>query len=105
MSLRFHNVLALVPALALVSLVACALESSESESEEDTDSNEEAVTYSSAYPTATTSTSAKPPADLCAGKDAECIDKGTENKLCGTHVSKAQCDGDSDCTWCAAKTK
>ena len=103
MSFSFRALLALVPALALGSLAACELES-ESESEE-TDSTEEALTYSSAYPSASTSASAKPPKDPCADKDAECIDKGSENKLCGTRVSKSQCDGDSDCTWCPAKTK
>lgn len=105
MSSCFRSLLALFSALTLVSLAACAFEPDESESEEETDSTEEALTYSSARASASTSATATPPKDPCADKDAECIDKGSENKLCGTRLSKSQCDGDSDCTWCAAKTK
>lgn len=99
------RLLALVPALAFVSLVACSFEptdSDESDETEEVDEDDAAL----AYPTASARASASATAsakDPCDGKDAECIDKGSENKLCGTRLSKAQCDADSDCTWCPSK--
>ncbi len=105
MSFRFRSLLALIPALALASFAACTFEPGESDETEETDETEEAISYASARPSASTSASAATSADPCKDKDAECVDKGSENKLCGTRISKQQCDSDSDCTWCPAKTK